>query len=76
MSLPIAEDEIDDDDDVEVERSVAVKALPPKSKPSSDRLPIISNVEEECYWCGEVFDKSKMKRILMAGLPGYKCERC
>ncbi len=77
MSLPIAEDEEDDDiDGDEPEHPVAVKSLPVKIKSAARRVPVVSDGEENCYWCGGVFDKIKMKKIEMAGLPAYKCERC
>ncbi len=75
MSLPIAEDE-EDDDIEELKRPVAVKGLPPKSPSAADRLPVVMAGEEDCYWCARVLDKSRMKKIVMAGLPAYKCERC
>lgn len=78
MSLPIVDEEDDEieDDNNGVEQVVATRARPPKSPPLSSKLPVVSSGEEDCYWCSRVLDKSKMKRITMAGLPVYKCERC
>ncbi len=74
----IAEDEEDDDDDDDAgsERPVVTKSLPVKNKSAAERLPVVSSGEEECFWCSRVLDKNKMKKIVMAGLPAYKCERC
>lgn len=74
MSLPIAEDE--EDDDVDEPEHRTVRFLPVKSKSAAGRLPIVKGGEEDCYYCGVVFDKTKMKKIVMAGIPTYKCERC
>lgn len=81
MSLPIAEDEQEEDDEVEddndrVEQAVSTRARPPKTAPLASKLLVVHGGEEECYWCGRAFSKDKMKRITMAGLPAYKCERC
>lgn len=75
MSLPIVEDE-DDDVDVEEPEHRTVRAMPPKTPSLSSKLLVVHSGEEDCFWCGRAFDKSKMKRITMAGLPAYKCERC
>lgn len=76
MSLPIAEDEDDEIEDDEPEHPVAMKSLPAKMKPAADRLPVVSGGEEDCFWCGKVGNKIKMKKIEMAGISAYKCERC
>lgn len=78
MSLPIADDEDDDveDDNAGVEQVVVKRTMPPKPPSLASKILVAHSGEEECYWCAGVFDKSKMKRITMAGLPVYKCERC
>lgn len=78
MSLPTAgdeDDEVEEDNDG-VEQAVVTRARPPKMPPLASKLPVIHDGEEDCFYCGRVLEKSKMKRITMAGLPAYKCERC
>mgnify|MGYP007031188858 CR=1 FL=1 len=68
------EDDVDDediDDDVETERPKSTKIFPKHKRKSEEPEGLA-----ECYWCGGFFDKATMKRIDLAGLVNYKCERC
>lgn len=75
MSLPIV-DEDDDVDGDEPERPVAVKRLPPKSKPMAERLAVVSAGEEECYYCSSVMVRSEMRESRIHNMKVYLCKKC